>query len=153
MEMAFICHVYRNTRKISCNPLPCTYNTTQYDMGRQDGRFGHSKSGGRKEKQRNSCTSTLLLHFGSVCCGSAWARNPLLLSCSFNPEGGAHYVSRVPLPLFIPLPSLADRITVYSQQPMRRERKVCNREKPQDGCTCDSTVTDGCICPCGLCVG
>lgn len=107
--------------------------------------------------ERRSCTTharrRFCYIFGSAGRGSAWARNPLLLSCSFNPEGGAHYVSRVPLPLFIPRPSLADGVAVYSQQPVRREGKVCNREKPQDGYTCASTVTDGCICPCGLCVG
>lgn len=135
--------------------FPVHAHTTQHNTTWGDRTAGLGIQSRAAERRSNATHARrrFCYIFGSVCCGSAWARNPLLLSCSFNPEGGAHYVSRVPLPLFIPLPPLADRITVYSRQPMRRERKVCNREKPQDGCTCDSTVTDGCICPCGLCVG
>lgn len=107
----------------------------------------------RKKKLHNSCTSTLLLHFWKRWSWISLSPQSSVVVLQFNPKGGAHYVSRVPLPLFIPRPSLADGVAVYSQQPVRREGKVCNGEKPQDGYTCASTVTDGCICPRGLCVG
>lgn len=99
-----------------------------------------------------SCTCLLLLHFGTVCAGSALAHNPLLLSCSFNPEGGARYVSPAPLPFFIPLPDWPAESMFIPCSQWEHSRDVW-QGKALGLLSCDDAATDGCICPCGRMCG